>query len=98
MMVKFTSINEEIINFNNSQGHKKYFLSVLYVNPQHIVLVKEDLQYVELLVKKMLPEGFPENQKFSRILLNRGNMGEEFTALGDIKSLVTIINEANNGN
>ena len=97
MLVKLAVINEEIVNFNSAQGYKNYIVSTVYVNPQHIVCLKEDLQYIELNVQKKLPEGFDGNQKFTRVLLVRGNMGEELTVVGDIKGIASKINEAANG-
>lgn len=98
MLVKLTTIHEEIVNFNaphqvsNSRGHKKYVIEEIFVNPQHIVYLKEDLQYVELHVKGNLPEGFPKGQKFTRVGFNRGNMGEEVTAIGELAGLAKKIN------
>ena len=68
MLIKLTSIHEEVINFNSAQGHKKYLIQEIFVNPQHIVYLKEDLQYVELHVKGFLPDGFQKNQKFLHFL------------------------------
>lgn len=92
MLIKITTIHEEIINFNSAQGHKKYVIEEMFVNTQHIVSLKEDLQYVELHVKGNLPEGFAKNQKFTRIGLNRGSMGEEITAVGEPLGLAKKIN------
>lgn len=92
MLIKLTTIHEEIINFNSAQGHKKYVIQEMFVNTQHIVYLKEDIQYVELLVKGSLPEGFSKNQKFTRVAINRGNMGEEVTAVGELIGLVKKIN------
>jgi|694.fasta_scaffold143795_3 hypothetical protein len=98
MLIKLVTVNEEIVNFNNSQGHKKYYVSQVYINPYHVVVLKEDLQYVELNVKKHLPEGFEKDQKFTRVLINRGNMGEEFVVVGDIKGIASKLNEGMHGN
>lgn len=92
MLIKLTTIHEEIINFNSAQGQKKYVIQEIFINPFHIVSLKEDLQYVELHVKGYLPDGFSKNQKFTRIAINRGNMGEEFTAIGDLSGLAKKIN------
>lgn len=92
MLVKLTTIHEEIVNFNSAQGHKKYVIQEMFVNPLHIVFLKEDLQYVELHVKGNLPDGFPKNQKFTRVGINRGNMGEEITAIGELAGLAKKIN------
>jgi hypothetical protein len=93
MLVKLMTINEELVNFSSTQTHKKYTLSAIYINPLHIVLLKEDLHYVELNVKKQLPEGFEKNQKFTRVIINRGNSGEELIVIGDIKGIASLINE-----
>lgn len=97
MLVKLTAIQEEVVNFNSAQGHKNYRLLQVFINPQHIVLVKDDIQYVELNIKGALPDGFEKDQKFTRILLSRGNMGEEITAIGDSKGIVSLLNEVKNG-
>ena len=93
MLIKLASVNEEVINFNSAQGHKNYTVTQVYINPQHIVVLKEDIQYVELNVKNKLPDIFEKGQNFTRILLNRGSVGEEITVIGDLKSIATIINE-----
>lgn len=98
MLVRVTTINEETVNFNSDKSYKNYVVSNVYVNPLHIVCLKEDLQYIELNVQKRLPEGFDDNQKFTRIFLARGNMAEELTVIGEIKGIATKINEVLNGN
>lgn len=92
MFVRLMTIHEEIINFNSAEGHRKYVLQEVFINPMHVTSLKEDLRYVELFVKGMLPEGFSKNQKFTKISLNRGNMGEEFTAIGDVVGIAKKLN------
>ena len=60
--------------------------------------LKEDLQYIELHVQNKLPEGFEKNRKFTRILISRGNMGEELTVVGEISGIAAKLNEGKNGN
>lgn len=92
MLIKLTTIHEEVINFNSAQGHKKYVIQEIFVNPLHVIYLKEDLQYVELHIKGNLPDGFPKGQKFTRVAISRGNMGEEITAIGELVGLAKKMN------
>lgn len=91
MLVKFVTIKY------SSQTQKKYDLSEIYINPEHIILATEDHSYDELSLQNKLPEGFPKDQKFTCIILNKDKMGHRITVLGDLKSIAIKLNGVKNG-
>lgn len=93
MLIKLTGIHEEVVDFNSGHKHIQYVVSEIYVNPQHIVLLKEDLRYIELHIQKKLPEGFAKNQKFTTVYLNKSSGRNKITVIGDIAGIAYKINE-----
>lgn len=98
MLIKFISIEEYYGNLNSAVGQRSFLISEVYINPNFIITMKEDLKYIELSISKKLPDGFARDQKFTRISLNKGNMGQEITVIGDVVSLIEKINGVKNGN
>jgi len=76
----------------NSSPIKKIKISPIYVNPAHVVALKEDIEFIGHNLKKRLPEDIPKDQKFTRVLINRGSIAEEFTVIGSIEGIAIKLN------
>ena len=64
------------------KGTSKYSLREVYVNPQHVVYLREDGHIQKALVEGKLPEGLDHRQNFTRLVLENGNHGSEFVVVG----------------
>jgi len=64
-----------------------YVLRQVFINPRHIVCLREDEHYKQLLVEGRLIEGLDESQSFTKIYLNRGQAGIDLTVIGTAASV-----------
>lgn len=71
---------------------KKIKISPIYVNPSHVVLLKEDIEFVGHNLKKRLPEDIPKDQKFTRVFINHGGVMQDFTVIGSIEGIAIKLN------
>ena len=59
----------------------KYALRQVFINPEHVVFLREDIFY-----KKVLKEGYFKDmdlrQSFTKIYMNRGQMGIDLVVVG----------------
>ena len=64
---------------------QKYFLSEVYINPSHIVCMREDVVLKNKLGTTDLPEGLDMRQGFTRLNLERGQSGVDITVVGSLE-------------
>ena len=60
----------------------RYTLREVFINPEHIVCLREDSATLELLREGQLPEGIDARQRFTRVQMNRGSMGLDIVVVG----------------
>ena len=66
-----------------SEGRDQRFtLSEIYINPSHVVCIREDASTVQFLNEGLLPDGLAARQRFTRLHLNRGQGGLELIVVG----------------
>ena len=79
MNIKFV----EIYNNGAGTGRHTYSLRTIYVNPSHVVCLREDPDTSRLLEEGRLA-GLDERQSFTKISVNRGAYGQDLTVVGPI--------------
>lgn len=96
MFIKLLEIYEEIINYNKAEGNKTFSIREIAINPEFIVSIKNDI-FLEKLIKDnpKVAEGLGKEQKFSRLYLNRGNAGQELIVLGNLDSILKMLDTTN---
>ena len=79
MVVKLVEI------FKNSNVVKGagYTLREIYINPEHVVCLREDTFTNRLLEEGKLPHALDDRQKFTKVQLNRGSVGLDIIVVGD---------------
>ena len=77
-MVKLVEIYEQP---RYTSERPNFTLREVFVNPEHVVCVREDLLALNHLQEGNLPEGLMET-KFSKIHLNRGQNGIDLVVIG----------------
>jgi hypothetical protein len=81
MVVKLVEIFRQNRLSEGKLATKKYVLREIFINPEHIVCLREEETY-----KTMLEEGLFEDmdirQSFTKIYLNRGQMGIDLVVIG----------------
>ena len=60
----------------------KYSFREIFVNPEHIVCLREDEKYKRLLQENQLGE-LNKSQTFTKVYMNRGQSGIDVVVVGD---------------
>ena len=84
MVIKLTEVfktNKFMSEAGESRG-RNYILREVFVNPEHVVCLREDTLHKKLLAEDQLVEGLDQNQSFTRIYLDRGQSGIELIIVG----------------
>ena len=73
MIVKLTEVYEK---------GTEYSFREIFVNPEHIVCLREDEKYKRLLLENQLGD-LNKNQTFTRVYMNRGQSGIDVVVVGE---------------
>jgi hypothetical protein len=79
-MIKLVEVCEMKNASNSSQ--RTYTLREIYVNPKHVVSLREELAFQHKLAEGKMPEGLDPRQGFTRITLDRGQSGLDVIVVG----------------
>lgn len=79
MLVRLTEICQ-----NNMLTSKKdnYTLREVFVNPEHVVMIREEARMQDLNEQGRLPEDLNNNHRFTKLTINRGQTGTEIVVVG----------------
>lgn len=70
----------------------QYDLREVFINPNHVVSLREDNHTKQLLGEGKLPKGLDERQSFTKLVLDKGTVGLELTIVGNPASVETKLN------
>ena len=79
-MIKLIEVCELLRATNGSQ--KSYTLREIYVNPKHVISLREETSYKQKLAEGQLPDELDSRQSFTRITLDKGNSGLDVVVVG----------------
>ena len=85
MIIKLVEIYE--ITGRSRDAKTSYCLREVYINPSHVVCLREDLSMKRKLEAKLLPEDMNPNQQFTKISLSRGHSGIDLVVVGPPDSI-----------
>lgn len=77
-VIRLVEVSREL---NIAEG-KDYKLREVYVNPEHVVMLREDTHTLQLLSENRLPEDLDRRQSFTRLTMQRGSSGTEVVVVG----------------
>ena len=77
-IVKLVEVAREL----NIAEAKDYKLREVYINPEHVIMLREDAHTSRLLQEKRLPHDLDERQRFTRLTMQRGSAGTEVIVVG----------------
>ena len=89
MSIKLVEIRQssDVTKFT-SKNKQQYFLSEVYINPDHVVYMREDSVFkTRLLSEGLSPEGLSEHQEFTRVNLSRGQSGVDIVVVGSVSTI-----------
>jgi len=78
MLVKLT----EVCSNGAVTTNKLYSLREVFINPEHVVMIREEKRMKELNENGKLASGLDANHQFSKLTINRGQTGTEIVVVG----------------
>ena len=60
----------------------KYALREVFVNPEQVVMVREEHRLRQLNEEGLIDKGLDTNHRFSKITIDKGNTGTEIVVIG----------------
>ena len=88
MLVKLT----EVCGTGAVTTGRRYSLREVFVNPEHVVMVREEHQMKNLNEQGMLTEGLNKEHRFSKITIDKGTTGTEIVVIGDPMTVESTLN------
>lgn len=59
-----------------------YTLREVFVNPEHVIMIREEARMQQLNEQGLLPEGLSNSHQFTKLTINRGHTGTEIIVVG----------------
>lgn len=87
MLVKLT----EVCGTGAVTTGRRYSLREVFVNPEHVVMVREEHQMKSLNEQGMLTEGLSKDHRFSKITIDKGTTGTDIVVIGDPNTVETAL-------
>tara|TARA_R110002020_G_scaffold3888_1_gene17136 strand:- start:1986 stop:2276 length:291 start_codon:yes stop_codon:yes gene_type:complete len=78
MLVKLT----EVCNNGAVTTNRHYSLREIFVNPEHVIMVREESRMRELNENGKVAAGLDADHRFSKLTINRGQTGTEIIVVG----------------
>ena len=88
MLVKLT----EVCNNGAVTTNKLYSLREVFVNPEHVVMIREEKRMRELNENGKVSAGLDAAHQFSKLTINRGQAGTEIVVVGSPEVIETTLN------
>ena len=82
----------ELFETRQHNDRTTYGLREVFVNPEQIACLREDVLSTRKLEAGLLPENLDKRQQFTKIHLNRGMSGIDITVVGDPSSIKEKLN------
>tara|TARA_R110002072_G_scaffold99783_2_gene219519 strand:+ start:709 stop:984 length:276 start_codon:yes stop_codon:yes gene_type:complete len=67
--------------------HNEYRLREVYINPKHIVAMRQDDRMQAVLQEGNLPDELDNRQDFTKLYVDRGHTGIDITVVGNMPAL-----------
>ena len=83
----FTKISE-----NNTDPGKDYVLKEIYVNPEHVIMMREDRKMNNKISKCDISKELHPRQEFTTIRINSGHSGVDVTVVGSLSAIQEKLN------
>ena len=79
MLVKLTEVCQRNTLTSSKQ---EYSLRDVFINPEHVVMIREDSRLGRLNENTSLLPGMDANHQFTKLTINRGQTGTEIIVVG----------------
>jgi hypothetical protein len=72
----------EVCHNNTLTTQQDYTLREVYINPEHVVMIREEARMQQLNEDGALPPSLNSEHKFTKLTINRGHTGTEIIVVG----------------
>ena len=79
-MIQLVEVCELLTASKNAK--QRFTLREIYVNPKHIISLREDSNFERKLSEGVLPPELDGRQRFTRLTIDKGNAGLEIVVVG----------------
>jgi len=90
MLIKLT----EVCSNSAITSQQTYTLREVFINPEHVVMIREESRMKQLNEQGMLPAELNTNHRFSKLSINRGHTGSEIVVVGAPETIETTLNKS----
>ena len=70
-----------------------YSLREVFINPEHVVMIREEARMQQLNEQGALPGDLDNNHRFTKLTINRGHTGTEIVVVGAPDTIERSLNE-----
>jgi len=77
-LVKLT----EVCHNSTLTTQQDYTLREVFVNPEHVVMIREEARMRQLNEQGVLPADLDSSHRFTKLTINRGHTGTEIVVVG----------------
>ena len=89
MLVKLT----EVCGTGAVTSGRKYSLREVFVNPEHVVMIREESRMQQLNEDGALPPDLSKSHRFTKLTINRGQSGTEIIVVGTPQMIEKTLNQ-----
>lgn len=90
-MVRFVEVIEN--PYISDANAKRYSLRETYVNPDHVIMVREDAS-IKQNITEQNSHGIDPRHSYSKIIINRGTTGQETIVIGTPQEVYEKLNSS----
>ena len=88
-LVKLT----EVCHNNTLTTQQDYTLREVFVNPEHVVMIREESRMRQLNEQGILPADLDPSHQFTKLTINRGHTGTEIVVVGAPSMIENTLNQ-----
>jgi hypothetical protein len=78
MLIRLTEVHHNSTLTTKSE----YSLREVFVNPEHVVMIREEMRMKQLQENGRLPINLSDAHRFTKLTINRGHTGTEIVVVG----------------
>ena len=79
-MIQLVEVCELLTASKNAK--QKFTLREIYINPKHVISLREDANFERRLSEGVLPPELDDRQRFTRLTIDKGHAGLEIIVIG----------------
>lgn len=92
MLLNLFELYKETVHHNKAEGQLTFKMREVVINRQFITFMREETSMQNHLSEGRLPETLPKTQKFTRISIAQGNIGQDVIVVGDLHYINDMFN------